>query len=415
MWRPHHTQTWAAAEIDCTSRTDHIPTALQISLPLTERAPVRRGRPRSNQPLLLEQAAEATLEGKRFTITPDAWHANVHDHAWELTSKLAEWNGRGILPTAVKRKNHLSEATWQCVQAKKHSWKELKRLRLLRRMDQLRACFGVWSRHLTADEAHKGMWQQGHLDRAFLCQARLLQRLSKMVTYKAREDDKVFYQSLADAAGTADGLNNSKQLWQLIKPTLPRTIHSWRTNTACQQPAQTAFRDHFAALEAGVETTPEALMKQCVISQRQRADDAPLQFGLHQLPSRRELETLCRKSPLGKAPGMDGVTPASIRNGNTMFSEDMTILCLKAWTQATEPWIWKGGEILPIYKGKGPVGAANSYRGITLLAGLGKASPASSSATSSNGPTGRFPDTANGLWYELPEIASQNRQRSRGP
>lgn len=73
-----------------------------------------------------------------------------------------------------------------------------------------------------------------------------------------------------------------------------------------------------------------------------------------------------------KAMGPDGVPGEILR----MFPREMAKILFPSMTKfATrlhEPIQWKGGQLIKLYKGKGPVQECTSFRGILLMSTIGK-------------------------------------------
>ena len=209
-----------------------------------------------------------------------------------------------------------------------------------------------------------------HRDRIFLDLH--LRWARNEVTRRVRQDDSDYYTSLARAAGDADGQENGRRLWAKLKPILPKNILKNKHNLRCRGPEPDDLMRHFAALEAGERRTIPDILRDCRTKQIEEQPNTQMYWGPVQLPSRHEVEQLCSATPTHKAPGMDKLDPTAVRYGGYVHGRAIVNLFMKMWIQAAEPGQWKGGALIPIYKGKGPLDQPEGQRGIMLLSSLGK-------------------------------------------
>ena len=87
----------------------------------------------------------------------------------------------------------------------------------------------------------------------------------------------------------------------------------------------------------------------------------------------RELEYRFRSVKAGSAFGLDAVPPAVLKRfaphlARTFFPVVMKMACFIA-----EPLLWKGGELIAFYKGRGSQSQCGSFRSILLSSSIGKA------------------------------------------
>eukprot|EP01060_Flectonema_neradi_P037212 TRINITY_DN741_c0_g1_i4.p1 TRINITY_DN741_c0_g1~~TRINITY_DN741_c0_g1_i4.p1 ORF type:complete len:1222 (+),score=65.98 TRINITY_DN741_c0_g1_i4:1817-5482(+) len=85
-----------------------------------------------------------------------------------------------------------------------------------------------------------------------------------------------------------------------------------------------------------------------------------------------ELNNAIQRTPLGKAPGPDGIHPIMLR----MLPEEARRVLLqivnKSWAEGVVPKNWKEGVIRPVHKPGKPKHEMDSYRPITLTSFVGK-------------------------------------------
>ena len=90
------------------------------------------------------------------------------------------------------------------------------------------------------------------------------------------------------------------------------------------------------------------------------------------LPDRLTIERLCMKVHRHKAPGMDTIAPHVVKDNACEVGKALTDLFMKMWILQSEPVMWKGGKLFPLWKGSGSWNDPTKYRGIVLLSVLGK-------------------------------------------
>ena len=191
------------------------------------------------------------------------------------------------------------------------------------------------------------------------------------VTTHVRNDDKLFYQELAQSQGDVAADEGINGLWRRIKHILPKNAAKTRSNIRCQGPSGDALTQHYCALEAGQSIAYDDLLSCCAQRQLDNLAEQPLQIAITEPPTRVEIETLCLQAQRGRAPGLDAV-PAEVLQSLIAFSSHAIFdLMFKAWVTAAEPLQCKGGAIHSIAKKAGGLTAAN-MRGIMLLDNIGK-------------------------------------------
>ena len=68
----------------------------------------------------------------------------------------------------------------------------------------------------------------------------------------------------------------------------------------------------------------------------------------------------------GKAPGPNGITPCLLKAGGSTFSKHFAALTTKVVAHGKEPSSWKGGKLVPLYKGRDSTADPAAYRAIYI-------------------------------------------------
>ena len=135
-------------------------------------------------------------------------------------------------------------------------------------------------------------------------------------------------------------------------PAGPRPLPMLRTKDG--QPASTyveqqrIWMQRFSHIEAGVVTTwDELLQKHRNSAPAVHADIEPEAF-----PSAWDVQVLISKLKRDKVPGPNALPPALFKAGGEVVARQLSVLFAKAAACAREPLHWKGGVLVPLWKGK---------------------------------------------------------------
>ena len=134
--------------------------------------------------------------------------------------------------------------------------------------------------------------------------------------------------------------------------------------------AQGRWHEHFGGLEAGIESTPQALAAKALSS---APDGWPQPPSLDSVPDVTALQRVLSSSKLHKAPRPDGI-PAELGKTFPVEIADLLLpLLLKFVLRGEEAIGHKVGEAIFFWKGKGSHQDCGAYRAILLLNAWAKA------------------------------------------
>lgn len=343
------------------ARTDHV--AVQVEFAYS---------PNGNKPSSSKVATPPTA-----STTAATWSTDVHTHAqWVASTWKTYQDQNGNIATHKRRRKvHLSEDTWQLIGFKKTARRNLLDVQKRSSQAYCRHIFATWAcmvrnvRSVPEPPSIKWIQQVDHSIAKALSQYR---RVCRAVVQAVRADDANFYEHLARSTGQVAADEGIGGLWKHIKHLLPRQLQRARTNLRCVGPTSAALLEHFGDLEAGEVVGYEELVQRCAQDQEDTWDELPLVATLSQLPRKSELEAKCLAVRTGKASGLDGIDPSTIKQWAPHVADSLYFLFLKAWTLGCEPIQWKGGILHPIAKTLQPSERAQDHRGIAILEGFGK-------------------------------------------
>ena len=279
------------------------------------------------------------------------WDSDVHTHA----AILQKWMQASQPPRtkASCRKHHLQESTWLMIQAKRFHWNRLRQLRRALRQGILRELFQTWKYKRVHDNVASFRPWLRLTDQAIALHGWQYQRLCAVVTSAIRRDDHCFYDALAAEQGGVAADEGLTGLWRKIKHLLPKGIAKKKANIRCTGPQPDDLTAHYSQLEAGREIAYEDLLQQCAQRQSDAQADLLLQLQLSDLPTRVEVEQICKLAKRRKAPGLDGVQAEHLQALMSAHSDVFFHLLFKMWTVSAEPLQFKGGYICSIAKKHG--------------------------------------------------------------
>ena len=85
-----------------------------------------------------------------------------------------------------------------------------------------------------------------------------------------------------------------------------------------------------------------------------------------------EIRNIIKASKPKSSSGIDGISSKLLKQTMDSFTESLTILINRSFTEAYIPKSWKTAKVLPLYKGSGPIEDPSSLRPISLLSAFSK-------------------------------------------
>ena len=370
-WQLSHCLSWVSDDIDVgLLKEDHRAAVVHLTCAIR---PFGHSRRASSTKLQLEGFDPACLQD----IPSPAWSVDVHSHAAALQDALVDRLWPYQTRSALKpKRTTMTEGTWHLVLEKRSCRNRLHEQSRIQKLTLLQAWFSCW-KHAMVDcsptPVHAAfddlLRQQDQLIALSYWQFRCL---GLQVAKALRADDIQFYSSLL--ADCTEFLHPGavKQLWGVVRRSLPKHQQR-RMNTAPFQleALEDQWLPHYERLEAGVATTPEGLIEDCIFQQALRRLDAPLHLNLLDLPCLSHLETAFRSVPPGKASGYDPLPSALFHQAPAQLAQLHHDLVMKEFLWQSEPIQAKGGPVAILPKVLHPT-TASQFRGILLLPNAGK-------------------------------------------
>ena len=384
-WSGQHIQSFVLPDLEVAQKNmDHLAVVLQVA----GTPPNIRGNTSTRSQVPIDWTAVRACRDPQVwseifaPLTQPPWEYDVHHHWHHCHTQLtAQLRKRFPKKRSFPRKPYITEEVWIW----RNKRKSLRRQALLRahlcpQLDLL-VPFQVWAQQvplrrallngilwlLRCHAAHlrdKQIYRdtQAHLKAALQVQRK--QYLEKIAEEADLAPPQEIYKKLR-AAGFASSRKSR------FRP-LPFVLQSNGQPATDIETLRKIWRDHFAAIECGHEIPAQELLQLCVYSdialQYQPPDDL-----LACMPTLQDFERMLLKCQPNKAAGPDGLVPELCKYAARHMSHFLAPLFLKQACYAAEPIHRKGGILFELYKGKGSMQDASSYRGILVSSHVAKA------------------------------------------
>ena len=325
-----------------------------------------------------EQCRQAVLAAWD-TAPPVPWEANVHEHM-ELLQRTVVQAAQATPPPPLRKKRpFVSEEAAALLHDCKRLRRSLRGFDRLERQLRLRTILHALSRGRARPPVSREGWTLRDLQAIKGVFVRWLHTDRTAVRTTIQADKAAFAAARLRSLQEAGQAGNAKAFYKalaplrppgkkILKPFAPLVITRGEDNQLPDPIALTKDkREHFAALEAGEETTLAELFSG---APEQPASDCT--FDLRELPTLTQIEHLVRSIQLGKAPGPSSVPGWVWKSNTTKAARALLPLFLKAHVRLTEPIQSKATDLISLFKGKGSARDWCNHRAICLLEEPGK-------------------------------------------
>ena len=379
-WRLSVKSTWTDSDIDlCAMSPDHRLIGCNVHAVVAKHQ--KEATPGNyNWDRLAEPGVRDKLSHNIAILPKIPWDTNVHDHAATIRDSLHSVLLDSLGPAKRRRKaSYITDATWATREGKKKLGKLLQA-----RETYLNNVWMVWSFEAWKDRAHLYSLVRPHLTWLLRCEIgtahlrRSLKDTTKELKRNLEQDRSAYAKQCADRCRGQPLHLVFQELRQLRvggairkrgRPPLP-SLHRPDGQAAedCQEIAE-IWRLHCSHLEAGEVVTPDELHSN--LSERREHRDFR-HIAPDDLPTLSCLEKHVRKVQAHKAPGCDRLPSLVCKTFPREISRLLYPLLLKQAVTLEEAADYKGGMLVAMYKGKGSVTQASSYRGLMLTSIVGK-------------------------------------------
>ena len=369
QWNFTHCKAFVSDVIDvATLKEDHRAAIVQL-----EGACPSGSYQHATSPLKLHDDQNSLIDATDFLqIQRPELSVDVHTHAYLLQQQIIQILGRRPCPRRRKpRKTNMTEVTWNLV-CEKRDWRNhLWEAQDLQRQTVLRLCFQSLKdpgmKHCSAT-MNRIIAQQDSLIAQALFQFR---NLGRQVVKAMRADDVAFFRSLAQDAGDFVQPHQAKELWKVIRRSLPKFQHR-RMHTPPErlESLEDQWHPYFQHLEAGSFVSAPDLVSSCHRDQMANGSVQPV-CELCDVPSLQQIEEMFRCTQKGKSTGLDPIASALYHVFPTETARLFFDLILKIYLWQAEPIAYKGG-VMAVIPERMTATLAQHFCGIMLLPSVAK-------------------------------------------
>ena len=203
-------------------------------------------------------------------------------------------------------------------------------------------------------------------------------RLQNVFRAKAKLDCENFYDNLAVSAEEALHKRDLKTTYRIINKFKNKNkqsstqINTLRKSDGSRcsndQEILERWKEHFNSALNHPPASPSPYLPSEVLTN----DSLALPLISTDAPTLDEIARAVTKIKLGRAAGVDDISPELLKCAAHPICSFLHILFSRIWSSGTVPSDWTQGIILALYKGKGHKDECSSYRPITLLSVPGK-------------------------------------------
>ena len=313
---------------------------------------------------------------------PAPWHEDVEKQAGEFIHHLHQTMKQvQNTQSVIAKKPYVTPEVWQHRLMKLQYRQTNKKIRRSLAMEALHLTFKIWTQkvaHIHQEEIFNyGTSLRCSQVKSYMgfCKHRKLMRRRLQISKAAFLQQRL--NQMNENSAAAEIL---KELKPFIGPTNPRKqkratlphVHN-SEDKPCTLPTEAlaVWVEFFREMEGGSRVTEANLRQQwidCLRSFRQRS----FELSMEEVPTLTELELAYRRVACKKATGPDGVPGELCRFHPELLAPATYTQMLKLVLHGQEPLMFKGGLLVPAYKGKGPTHRVNSFRSLLISSHLGK-------------------------------------------
>ena len=310
------------------------------------------------------------------------WETSVHEQAADMVDHMyVQLSSAFPVPRKRMRNACFSERTGSLHASLCSARRQARMRRWALRCTYLRCALEVWKSPndgISFVEVLSGKWL-ATLRANLAVDSHRIATFGKLLKQSCRDDRNGYVENIVQEIEAANMQDLYGALHKLAKPKrfrrqgmAPLPQLKKLDGELCQSTLELTqrWREHFAALEGGVEVDPDGLARRCVLDQEANAGSILTDFT--EFPSFEDLALAFRAVQPKKASGPDLIPPDICRR----FSYDLSVIfwpvLLKSVCVNCEPAGFKGGALHRLPKPTGDRTQCSSQRGILLQPALAK-------------------------------------------
>ena len=331
-------------------------------------------RPKYDRDKLGTSQGRQILEQALSCFEHPAWNVSVDEHCQHVQNYLVRVLSEHFpAPQRAERASYIPNEVWE-LRTVKNSFKRRVRARKDLWQDALARAFRQWATQETYDVsylvAREGLLYNIASAAIRIATARIRTQLRTAKNEGLQKIAAEGHQGVIQVLQRVKRAGYGGTKMKPVRKALPILIHPETGNPASSRiERDEIWLQHFGAQEYGdVIDAGEFLC-----SKGGYYVDVPLQWSVDDLPNIVQIEEALRRTPKGKACGLDGVPSDLLPAAPTQLALILQPLFIKSMITGAQPTQWRGGVLFEAYKNSGAPSLVDNYRSLYISSFLGKA------------------------------------------
>jgi len=384
-WKSKCTWSQVLHEFDLAqAHDDHAVVVLQLQWETVVQLPIKQHQTQTSRSGELCNFDDKAFRTQLSRYEPADWQTDVEAHADGLINHIQQ----AMTAHIPRRQNdakkiYVTDDVWQLRLQKLQCRQKCKAVRRQIGRESLRQCFRAWKdpqtqeANLVAENYNYGTTLRCHQIKWYCEFVTLRKQMRKALQSSKHEylkrnlmktDEKTAATDLLRMLKPFIGPTNLKQ--QKKKP-LPMIKDADQQPCALPNEALAVWISFFQNMEGGTRVTADQLRRDWIedLSALRQEDFA---LDMQEFPTLVDLEIALRRVPSRKAKGPDDIPGEICHFHADILAVQMCTQMMKLALHGQEPLLYKGGRLIPAYKGKGDPCQVASFRSLLVSSHLGK-------------------------------------------
>ncbi|CAE7209907.1 unnamed protein product [Symbiodinium microadriaticum] len=334
----------------------------------------RLWRPKYDRDKLSTAQGRKVLEAALSCFEHPAWNVSVDEHCQHIQNYLVRVLSEHFpAPQRAERASYIPNEVWE-LRAVKNSFKRRVRTRKDLWKDALARAFRQWATQENYDVsylvAREGLLYNIASAAIRIATARIRTQLKMAKNEGLQKIAAEGHQGVIQVLQRVKRAGYGGTKMKPVRKALPILIHPETGNPAAsRQDRDEIWLQHFGAQEYGDVIDVDEFL----CSRGGYYVDVPLQWSVDDLPNVVQIEEALRRTPKGKACGLDGVPSDLLPAAPTQLALILQPLFIKSMVTGAQPTQWRGGILFEAYKNSGAPTMVDNYRSLYISSFLGKA------------------------------------------
>eukprot|EP00435_Cladocopium_sp_Y103_P007071 s4733_g2.t1 len=360
-------------------RDDHKLVLIQLQW---SQSVAKSGRSKAPKHVMPKDFQHPDIRAALASYAAPSWSCDVETHADGFVNHIHQALQQGPPVTSKPaKKPYVTPEVWQLRVQKLELRHQCKSLRKRLSLEALHLCFRAWSQRAVpghyAENFVYGSSLRCQLLRCYFGFRTTCHRMKKaMQTAK----NSFLNAQLQHCEPHTSASTLLKVLKPFIGPTNPKKLKQKplpllhdEHGHPCSLPNESLARwiQFFQDMEGGRRVQRHELREQWITDLCQFQQQA-FHLAMDEVPTLAEVEAAFRRVPCHRARGPDDIPGEICHFQADLLAVRLFAQVLKVAIHGHEPLLYKGGQLCPAYKGKGPVSDVKSYRSLLVSSHLGK-------------------------------------------